>query len=452
MMDYFIGDFYVGCVKKIGAVYRLFGHPNGLTGRQTRGWTALFSKGLWIGLALCGGASPSAWALVVGNVSLSQNLVHTDNLYNTPQDQALSDWSTSTGLGGRVVVPWGRQVWNNNFSVKTLRYQNQTHNNTVNYSGSSAWNWQTAGNLSGSLAVTGAKNKYVSGLDDVENTTELNLTTTRGVSANIELGAGQVLSFSGGVSQKSLSYSQASFQKNNLEQMDFSLGGQWLPHPDTKFILNVGQGAGDFPRAVSGTSSGFESQSINLTSHINLLEVHKVIASLGYYQQSYQGAQNHTHGWNGDLNWRTKLSSRVNATASFQHGRRRSVNTWEIAANPNKPDDPVLALDFIGSTINTTIGANLTWSVSSKIQLFVNATQTQRKTANDSPLVGNDGVPYKDESLNLNFGLTYKILRSTSFSCRVNSQRHQVISAAAGVLANDFRTFSSDCGVTVGFP
>lgn len=365
-------------------------------------------------LLLSGGAHA---ALEPFSFGASETIQHDSNLNHSDDAHRTADWLSTTELRAALDQAVGRDRLTANAAVNYTNYRSQDSRNALGYRAATAFDWNTIGDLSGSIGASSQRRQYIYGVNDGEtvSTSARNLETTNNAYARIELGGLARWSIFAGFNAMNRSYSAESFAGNEQRQWSTNFGTHYSTSPDLNFGLVASYTRGEYPNYVDElnrpTSDAFTSRSLSATTRLQASGNSALDASLGYTKQDSDLADV-THFVSGSLNWTWTPPSHFRV----HFGVARSQDGGALnASNANSLND---------RSVNNTATLGVSYELTGKISLAGDVAYIQRRYSNAKiPVLQPDGQVVLETINGTNhtqrFGLSahYQPTRTTDLSC-----------------------------------
>lgn len=363
----------------------------------------------------------SAWAdLEPFSFGASENLQHESNLGHAGTNER-ADWISTTELSGAINEPLGRDKLVGSAAVDFNRYKHSTNVDSTTYSAAAEFDWNTIGDLAGSLGADSHRRQYFVGETSdfsiggtpVSPTIVKNLQTDNHAFARVSLGGESRLTFFGGADANRRSYSDDTFRINDERQWSTNLGTRYSTSPDLSFGLTGSYVRGDYPQgSPSATQSNFNNKSISATTTWQVSGNTRMDGSLGYtnfYSDAFGVSGGTRHFANGSFNWVWTPPSHL----TFRLGLRRSADADSTSSGVSPGVSAASSLS--GTSINSVAHLQATYAFTAKTSLDASADYTDRKYENLLTSLGT----FSGSTRTSRFYLTAHFLptRTTDLSC-----------------------------------
>ncbi|MCF8204627.1 MAG: outer membrane beta-barrel protein [Methylotenera sp.] len=186
---------------------------------------------------------------------VSAGVTHVSNIYRVsgttalPEGTTNSDNVTTVALLAGLNTRLGRQRLSFDGSLQDNRYASNSALNNSAYSLRTALDWETVGDLSGTLSAQASRSLAQFNLGNgAELVTQKNLERSREVNAVARLGAKARYSLEAGVSHRSRDFSAEQYDRFVYSQNTATVGAYARPGGDLRLGLVARHTKGDYPR------------------------------------------------------------------------------------------------------------------------------------------------------------------------------------------------------------
>ncbi len=320
------------------------------------------------------------------SVGLSETLTHDSNIGHNDDAHRKADWFSTTELNAAIREQLGRDTLNVTAAVDLNRYKNSHPLNSVGYQAAAEFDFNTIGDLSGSLGADTHRRQYVAGQtldlgpDGQTETIVHNLQTDSHAFARLVLGAESRFAVYGGADANQRHFSNDLFRANDERQWSTNLGTRYSTSPDLSFSLNGTYVRGEYPHGgviVNGQAedgaSHFSTRSYGLSSHWQASGNSAVDASAGYTTEDNQELTGKRNFVNGSLNWKWTPPSHF--TVNFGIKRSSDADASTSLASVGT----VNGNNLNGTSINNVGHLELTYALTAKVSLDASEDYTDRK-------------------------------------------------------------------------
>jgi hypothetical protein len=261
-------------------------------------------------------------------VGVQQRFEHQTNIYQLSTG-AVSDTISATSLIAGINQPIGRQRLFGSVALSTNRFQDQKHLNHDGHALNLGLDWETAGNLSGSIGIDASQTLAQFTPVGLPGTTAAlaatdNTTRTQGARGVVRLGGVTRMSFEAGGATRRTRYDNDLYRQRNLNIDEGWLGMRYRPEGSLVLGLALRATRGDYPNmrfnpfTQTNTSEGFERDNVDITADWPLSGASRVDARLSFGRDRYDTltARNFS-GATGALTWRWQPTGRTSVTTAF---------------------------------------------------------------------------------------------------------------------------------------
>ena len=336
--------------------------------------------------------SPLCICLFVGNAwavfepfsfGASETVEHQSNLGHAPTNER-ADWVSTTELSAAINEPVGRDKFVASGALDLNRYKHAHNLNSTGYSAAAEFDWNTIGDLAGSIGADSHRRQYFYGdtpeyTFGVPPTTELvrNLQTDNHAFVRASLGGQARWTIFGGADANRRNFSSDFYRVEEQRQWSTNLGTRYATSPDLSFGVTGNYVRGDYPHGgANDTVQNFNSKSASLTSRWQVSGNTLVDASLGYtayYSDAFGGTR---HFANGALNFSWTPPSHL----SFKLLLKRSADA--DTSSVGIPVGPQGGSSLNGTSINSVGQLQATYAFTAKTSLEATATYAEHKYEN----------------------------------------------------------------------
>lgn len=347
----------------------------------------------------------------------SLGVSHLSNVYrqaNTPN----SDTVTSAGLLGGIDTRLGRQHLTLDGALQNNRYSNNRELNYRSHSLRGALNWETIGNLSGTLS---AKNdRSMADFNRGDGTTQIfkkNIESNDEYQALAWLGVGTRYSLEAGVTQRQRDFSAEEYSRYVYRQNAGSLGAYATPAGNVRLGLVGRRTKGHNPRYPTGQFA---------LDPTTLLPV-AVTARNDYTRDDIDFTTRWTLGGRSSLNTRISRSKTSNSLDQLRDfsGTTGSVGlAWQPTAKlqlnlqyarDTGQESTVRTGDLNRVYTSWQLGGS--YALTAKLSLSARASSNNARRSSDSGAAIADTL---DDTKSYNLGLRWAFSRSFNLSCQAD--------------------------------
>ncbi|MDH0865346.1 hypothetical protein [Mitsuaria sp. GD03876] len=308
---------------------------------------------------------------------------------------ANSDQLTSISLLGGVDQRLGRQRVYANARLNDTRYQDNSRLNNNGYNLGAGVNWETVGNLSGTVEYTRARTLAdFNSTTAVAPTTERNLQTDQSATATARLGLPTMSSYAIEASwiHRERAYSLQVFDSQEYRQDQQSLGLLYNASSAWRFGVAGRYTKGKVP------VGGFEYDRKDL----DLTALWRATGSSSLNARLSRSRSDNFSGLTGALNWDWRPGGRW--SASTQLSRDTGIETYYQGINNG-------ISDF--NRVQTAFQTQLNYQLTGKVTVQLGAGYTRLNRRDDQV-----GTSFKDNSKQYSLGLAWQALRNVTVGCQ----------------------------------
>ncbi len=413
--------------------------------------------------------SPLCLGLLAGNAraalepfsfGASENLQHQSNVAHSLDEQRTADWISITEFNAALNQALGRDALVATAAVDINRYKHTRELDATGYQGAARFDWNTIGDLSGTIGADTQRRQYISGqavdLTSPSGTIASqvhNLQTDSHAFARVTLGGESRWSISGGADANDRKYSNDTFAASDERQWSTNLGTRYATSPDLSFGLGGTYVHGEYPHAqtVVGTVltekvARFNTRSFNLNTNWQASGNSALQASVGYTTEDSQALTSVRHFVNGSLNWTWTPPSHFTVNL----GLRRSSDADASTAAVNV--GVVNANNLNGTSINNVAHLEVVYALTAKTSLDASVDYTQRKYTDVQVLTGLvSGVANGDtRTTRLFLTAHFQPTRTTDLGCGGGRETRHADSGLTG-FANSYTDNYLQCVASIKF-
>lgn len=372
-------------------------------------------------LALAAGLAAPAWAQSGGSpwyVGASVGHYYTNNVFRTSASET-SDRLTSLSLLGGVDTRLGRQRIYANLRLNDTRYQDNTRLNNNGYDLGTGVNWETVGNLSGTLDYTRKRTLAdFNSTTAIAPTTERNLQTDQSATASVRLGLPQLSNYSLEAMwiHREREYSLPIFDSQEYRQDAQSLGVLYNASSAWRFGLAGRYTKGKVP------ANGFEYDRKDL----DLTAQWRATGSSSLNARVSRSKSDSFSGVTGALVWDWRPGGRWSLNTQFS--RDTGIETYYLGINNGLSDY---------NRVQTALQTQLNYQLTGKVTLQLGGGFT-RLSRNDDQF----GTSSRDNSRQYSLGIAWQALRNVTLGCQYNRVSRDTTNALY-----DYGAYTAGCYV-----
>ncbi len=378
---------------------------------------------LWALAALCvaGQAQADPNPYYIGS---SVTLRHDSNVFRLPDSTA--DTSYGLAIIGGLDQPIGRQRIYASGTVQDTRFQDLKRLDHTNYSAKAGVDWATLYSLSGTLNHTSSQSLYNYGGNSTINSSARNLERRNESVASVRYGMASLFSLDSSYTRRKLSYTDAAFQVNALDQDAVSVGLTYRP----RAALTLGT-ALRYTEGQSRNERDFTRRDLDLTANWEPSGLSSVYTRLSYgkrKEKSGASAFDFT-GATGVLRWRYQPTGKLTFTTQFNR------DTGDESGFINGQGAGTFGDE---SRRTNALSLNTAYALSSKIRVDLNLYANRRSLVQGA-------FSGRDSLRNGSLAATYAPWRNVSLSCNVSRDSRR----ASGQVSFDYGNNSVSCSAQV---
>jgi hypothetical protein len=369
-------------------------------------------------VAACGGALADPYTF---GASLSYRQY--PNLYNTADGAPKTSDSVVAGtLFASLNQPLGRQRLYANTSVSSNRYLKTDGLNNISYNLSGGLDWSTVGRVSGNLFAGVTQSLQDFGLDiNQTSAPEKNQYRTQNMGATVRVGVVTKLTAEASYTRNKGSYSLASYANRETSQDTVGASLRYAPSTPLSFGIGVRRTNGDVP----GLGDSFVRNDLDLFANYTVAAAHTFTSRVSWSKSKYDDlTARNMDGLTASIYWNWAISPKTTFIASY--ARDTGLDTSFLSFNNQQ-----VPLQFDNSRVADILSARLNYQVTSKVNTYIDARFSQRKTVNR---VLNTDQPGSEDQRNLAIGVGWTPTRSIGVGCDIGTLAREIKSTSTGNL------------------
>jgi len=408
-------------------------------------------------LCLCLIAGNARAALEPFTLGASETLRHESNINHGPDGATIPDWLSTTEFTAALNEAVGRGKFLASAGVNYNAYKDEHRLDYWGYRAGAELDWETIGDLSGSLGADTTRKRYVYGLtsnpnilDTTATTTERNLQTDNHVFARIQLGGPSRWQIYGGADGSQRRFSASDFRGQDERQWSTRFGTRYSTSADLAFGIEGNYVHGEYPHVVIAEFGGvpitaaskFNSRSLDATARLKATGNSGFDASLGYTTESSDALSKDAKFVNGSLNWVWTPPSHFTVNV----GLKRSADIDNQLANENlglKGDS------LNGVSVNNLASLGVSYALTAKINLEADTSYSQRKYSDVRQLTGPD-ISGTVRTTNFFLSVQYQPTRTTQLSCG-GGREHRRADSAIVLFLPSYADNTVQCAASIKF-
>jgi len=377
-----------------------------------------------------------AWVLGV-----TQDFLHSSNVAKTPDGTEVADWISTTGLEGRLTLPFGLQTLHGLARVSALRHRERDSLDANPYRLAATLDWSAGrdSGLRGNLGAEVERKLYIYDQTGALAAMERNSQ----VFARAQYGLTPDWALIGGLNLQRRDLSLDELVALDQRQSAVEAGVRNQPSPDLDWRLNLRYTDGRYPERLLGQADDYRRSDLeggvnwSWTSTLNL----NAVLGWGRERHSLQGVDDISL-WYGSatLNWQptAKLKWQVKLERNSDTGMRTSAGLG--GGDPSLPVPTPDALSNASVATGLAVGAS--WAATAKVSLDGRVSTVRRNlsaTLNGTPTDGSDRVN------SMALGVRYTPQPSLELGCRVLRERRRIGGADSANLTFPYEDTSWGC-------
>jgi hypothetical protein len=384
-------------------------------------------------------------------LGVSQAITHDSNVTRSPNGP--SDTYSSTSLLGGFDQPIGRQRLFANGSVSVNRYMDQDQLNNTSYSLSGGLDWQTVGDLSGSLNAGVGRFLSAPAASSLVPTTNRNVGDTKNFNALARWGGAGRLSVEGSYGHSEVEYSAPEYATSNSKTDSGSLGLFYRPGGNLRLGIAGRVTKTKTPQAFAIIGGGFQandvkSKNLDFLVDYELTGLLTTNARISYTKQTNSGITDADFsGVTGTIS----LTYRPTAKLSFTGYAARDVGfnsslystVGIIFIDPTTPIlTPISGLSQ-SNQITNSVGLNVGYLATAKVTANASVRYARARLITTIVTPGsNQAAPDTTDVLKTaQLGAIWAVSRNWSLTCNVAHEARDV----SGAVVYDYTANSIGC-------
>lgn len=385
-------------------------------------------------LALAAGLTPlAATAQDEGSpyyVGVSQTVTRYSNLLRLADGQTApagfkkSDTVSSTALVAGLDQPISRQRLYGNVVLRDNRMSNNEIYDSQGYSLSAGLDWETVGNLSGSLKAAADRNLASFDSEGLGLVRTRNLQTTQQFDAVARVGVVTALTGEVTLGMRKVDYSADAYRSREFRQNDASVGVRYRPTAASSFGVALRGTEGRYPKFRDlGDSTfqedRFDSLDLDLTASLAPSAISSFAVRLSLGRTEYDTAtQRDFSGVTGRASWTWRPTGKLRFLTELT--RAPDQDSYFLASAISDA-----TLDF--SRVTTALRLRADYAMSAKIALNASARLADRDIVRTLPVLPglSSEVSGTERSARLALGATWNPIRSVRVGCDVSREQRR---------------------------
>lgn len=324
--------------------------------------------------AACALAEPNPYSLGV-----AQAFGHESNLFRVPSGQVqTSDSLSTTSLLAGIDQPFGRQRLRADLALNHTRYRDNDQLNHNGYELGAGLDWEAAGRLSGTLALTRKRALARFGVGDGPLITTRNEETGTEWLARVRYGLASLLVLEAELTHRMLDYSDAAYRHLELRQDAVGVGLRYSPSGLLTLGTALRHTRGRYPSAVEPSPGSFlpdhfSRNDLDLTAAWVPTGLSTLRARVSLTRESHEAlASRDVSGLTGALSWDYQPTAKLRFTTELSRDTgAASAFVSQAAGSP--------ASFGSGSQISNALGVRAVYEATAKIRLEADGRQVTRQ-------------------------------------------------------------------------
>jgi hypothetical protein len=341
----------------------------------------------------------------------SLGLTHVSNIYRLAGGSN-SDRVTSAGLLAGIDTRLGRQHLTLDGSVQQNRYAENSALNNRSYSLRGALNWETVGNLSGTVSALSTQSLAQFNLgSDIQPYFEKNIERNEDYTASARLGVGTRYSLEATVNRRERDFSNPIYDRFVYRQHTGGFGAYAVPGGNVRLGLSVRRTQGDYPRfpiyffgfRIGSQLVDYTRDDVDFTTAWKTGGSSQLNTRISRSRTTYEPATTRLrdfHGTTGAVSWNWQATSKI--LLNLHVARDSGQETQVQAADVNR--------------VYTSLQLNGRYALTAKTNLSAGASRSRGRGSNDQT----DVTLAIDDTDSYNLGVQWAFSRGMSLSCQVN--------------------------------
>jgi hypothetical protein len=374
-------------------------------------------------------------------VGIRQAFAYNDNLFKQGSGAEQSDVYSSTSLLAGIDQPFGRQRFFLDGSINFDRYQDYKDLDNDGYNITTGLDFQTIGNVSGTLRYSALRGLADYGGPDTQLLTTKNIQETEIFAGNVRWGLTRRLALTALAEHRSLEYSAPSYAVNEYKQNVFGGGVRYglqelmtfgLGYRVTKTDRDRAQLTGLGPPPTYAPDES-DREDIDLTMSWSPSALSTLNARVSKTSEDRSNpAFADFDGWTGAVSWQYRPTAKLN----FDLGLTRDTGSEILAANVGGGGQSGTVQNYDTDRVTNSGYIGVNYDMTSKVRL--NLRGSNSKTTSEG---GSGGVGENIRTQHYTLGVRYAATRSLSFGCGYDYERQNDDSGTG----NSYRSSLANC-------
>lgn len=338
-----------------------------------------------------------------------------DNLYKQVEGQERSDVYSSTSLLAGIDQPIGRQRFFLDGSVNFDRYQDEKTLDNDGYNITTGLDFNTVGNLSGTLRYSALRGLADYGGPDSVTLTEKNVQRTEVFAGNANWGLTRRFSLTALAEHRSLDYSAEAYKPNEYTQNVFGGGVRYglqelmtfgLGYRVTKTDRPYAQLLPTVPPTYASDEGDREDIDLTMSWSPSALSTFNFRVSKTTEDRSNPAFAD-IDAWTGAMSWQYRPTAKL----AFDLGLTRDTGSEILAANVGGGGQTGTVQNYDTDRITNTGRLGVTYDATSKVRFNLSASNS--KTTSE----GGNGLSDDTRTQHYLLGVRYAATNSLSLGC-----------------------------------
>ncbi|MFO1275009.1 MAG: hypothetical protein U1F21_03100 [Sphaerotilus natans] len=365
-------------------------------------------------------------------IGASQAFTRNSNVFYAPDDRALSDTISTTGVRLGLDQPISRQRLSASVSANSNRYSSLDYLNHTDYSLDTKLDLETVEHISGQISFQAAQSLPKD--QNLYSTGERNLLTTRALNARGQIGLGSTMwSFDAGAATNQIRYSASNYKGNNYDQSSVNAGLRYRPASGLTLGASLRRGKVDY--VDSGVK--LDRNDLDLLAWASDGGASSYDARLSMTRSESLQSNRTNRTWTGTAGWTWKPTGKL--STALRLTRDNSDASYDYALGS-------LSINGGNRTeISTTLSLNANWQATSKISVGGNLAYARRSLDQTFlTVVGIVPVSASDRTTSLGLNISYELMRNIDLGCGV-TWANRSASDATQLLTRQFKVTTYSC-------
>lgn len=392
-------------------------------------------------------------------IGISQTFTRDSNIFRAPSDGSVpgatdvSDTVSTTTLLGGIDAPFGRQRATAEAQISHNKFNDQDQLDHTGVRLAAGLDWETAGRLSGTLALIGQQRLARYGIEGTAPTTEENLERARQLTATVQYGGPAILALYGLFEHRAVNYTLGTADFDRLDY-DRNMVGVGLRYRVGGALTVGGElrtGKGEYPnfRISDGdpatpdpeTPDDFDRHEAALTAVWVPTGSSRLSARLAATKQDHDIESRDFDGATGSLLWNYDPGGKLRFETELRRDTGQELDPLRIGG----------VIDAVGnaSRVASRIQLRGFYEATAKVRLDALVRYTRRKLEENALIgVSQVGARGDDSTTVLRLGVRWEPTRAIALGCGIGrEQRDASVSGfpISGPLSYDYDVDTASC-------